>query len=95
MPTQSNHVPQIPQILKKRLVFGDIEQIKAFQKLEAEADNFFGDSNQKEYRVLIEVEYSKTVIISAGSPREAEAKAQEDFDICSLDCKICFYAKEA
>ena len=92
MPTQSN---QIPQILKKRLVFGDIEQIGALQKLEAEANNFFGDGNQKEYRVSIEVQYSETVIVTAGSPREAEAKAEENFDILSLDYKICFYAKEA
>jgi hypothetical protein len=91
MPTQS---PQIPQILKKRLVFGDPEQISALQKYEAEVNNSLGDGCQKEYRVFIEVQYSETVMVKAHSRREAEAKAQDSFETFGLNYEISFVAVE-
>jgi hypothetical protein len=86
--------PEIPQILKKRLVFGDPEQISALQKYEAEVNNSLDDGCQKEFRVFIEVQYSETVMVKANSRREAEAKAKDSFDIFGLDYEISFHAVE-
>ena len=90
--------PLLPQILKKRLVFGDPEQITAFQKYEAEVDEFLGDGIPKEYRVQIEFQYFTTIItVMARSPREArakaEAKAEREFD--DEDYDIIFVTEKA
>ena len=85
--------PRIPEILKTKLVFGDLSQIKALREYEADCFKYFGDGTERTYNVHISVEYDETVQVQAGSELEAEKKARDDFDGFGLAYDTSFNAE--
>ena len=86
--------PVVPDVLKKKLVFGDCDQILALREYEsqvAEKELHEQVGEEKEYRVYVEIEYSEYVNVTAKSLKEAEEIASDDFSI--HDCDYEFHVK--
>jgi len=86
--------PQIPAVLKKKLVFGDEEQIKALRKYENSLKEFFGEEGESPWAVTIEIEGSMTVTVAAKSKGEAEQKARDEYGFDCSDYDISFSARK-
>lgn len=80
--------PTVPKELKGKLTFGDLDQIKALKKHVAEYEEYYGDGTEKRFAVHVELEYSETIMVIAGSAKEAEAKAADEFSLHAIDDMI-------
>ncbi|MFA7346893.1 MAG: hypothetical protein WCZ86_03940 [Desulfurivibrionaceae bacterium] len=87
------NTPQIPEILKKKLVFGDPDQIAALHDYESRCKEFYGADGEQRWNVFVEVEHSETIGVTARSEEEAIEKAKEQFDAGDFD--VSFRAKIA
>jgi hypothetical protein len=86
--------PQVPEVLKKRLVFGDEDQIKALQDYGRKVQEYFGGEGEKRWAVHIEVEGTITVHVTAKNREEAEKKARDEADFDIGDFDLCYSAVE-
>ena len=86
--------PQVPEVLRKRLVFGDEEQVKALRDYERKVDEYFGGEGEKRWAVHIEVEGTITIHVTAKDKEEAEKKAREEADFDMGDFDVCYSAVE-
>jgi len=87
--------PQIPEILKQRLQFGNDEQIRALRDYENRLKSYFGGEGEKRWCVFIEVEGARTMHVTAATKEEAEEKAREETDLCLSDFDVSYVAKPA
>jgi len=76
--------PLHPQALRGKLVFGNIEQIKALRKYEQQIAEF-DDPEMREWIVDISVSYDERVRVFAISEEEAVEKASREFEYDALD----------
>jgi hypothetical protein len=86
--------PQIPEVLKKRLVFGDAQQINALRDYERKIEEYLGGEGEKRWAVHIEVEGTITVHVTAKNREEAEEKARDEADFDMGDFDVCYNAVE-
>jgi hypothetical protein len=86
--------PQLPAVLKGRLVFGDGDQIAAVRNYEKQHEAYYGTGDEKRFHVYVEVEYSETITVTAKSEKEAVEKARDQFDTYGLDFDVSFSAEE-
>ena len=86
-------IPQVPAVLKNKFIIGDHEQVTALRDYEEKYTKHFGDGEQKRFNVFVEIEYSDTMIVFAGSEQEAREKAEGEFNTFAIDYDISFYAK--
>jgi hypothetical protein len=75
---------EVPACLKRRLVFGDVEQIEALKRLELEIEkeereqSNIDEGNLKEYDVTIQFSGEATIRVWAESEKDAEKMARDD-----------------
>lgn len=86
--------PQLPEILKRKLVFGDCDQVAALRDYEKQHEAYYGAGDEKRFHVYVEVEYSETITVTARSEKEAVEKARKEFDTFGLDFDVSFNAEE-
>lgn len=84
-------IPQVPKILKKKLIFGDTAQIDALREYEKKYEAYFGDGTEKPF--FVHVEYSRTIRVVAKSEKEAEDLARNEIGYFS-DRDLDFSAEE-
>lgn len=84
-------IPQVPEILKKKLIFGDSAQIDALRGYGKKYQEYFGDGTEKPF--LVHVEYSRTIRVVAKSGQEAEDLARKEIGYFS-DSDCDFSAEE-
>ncbi len=91
---------ELPEALKKPLVFGNREQIEALNGLEVDIEIMeteeakVAEGDLKYFNVYVEVEGFIDIKVLAVDKIDAEEKAMEDVDIDSLDMETSAYAKE-
>jgi hypothetical protein len=86
--------PRLPEVLTKKLVFGDPEQIAALRKYEEQCREFYGGDGEKRWNVFVEVDYSATIGVTASTEEEAIEKAKDQFDAGDF-INVSFHAKIA
>lgn len=85
--------PQVPQILKKKLVFGDCDQIAALRDFENRCADYYGADGETRWNVSVKVDWPVTIGVTARTQKEAEEKAGLEFDAGDFD--VSFRAEKA
>lgn len=86
--------PILPDILKRKLVFGDEEQISALREYEKRCDEYYGGEGEKRFAVDVSVDGSWTVHVTAQSREEAEEKVRNETFLHWDDVDISYHARE-